>query len=142
MRNEFKIKTCSKENIQSVVLGFNKYNLSKVPTQSDTWTPLEFMITNQERLVIEGIFGGIGYWNGLEIKISWVYHRYSKSGLGSALLSDAEKIAYEKGATIIMLDTFDFQAPDFYLRNGYSVIGKIEDFPLGYKRLFFTKSLN
>ena len=40
-----------------------------------------------------------------------------------------------------MLDTFDFQAPGFYLKNGYDQIGEINDFPKGRKRIYFSKKL-
>lgn len=38
-----------------------------------------------------------------------------------------------------MLDTFDFQAEGFYVKNGYKVIGEIADFPKGHKRIYFAK---
>jgi len=28
-----------------------------------------------------------------------------------------------------MLDTFDFQAEEFYIKNGYEAIGEIKNFP-------------
>ncbi|GIO85145.1 hypothetical protein J25TS5_20770 [Paenibacillus faecis] len=34
------------------------------------------------------------------------------------------------GAKLIHLDTHDFQAPDFYLKQGYEVFGLLEDIPL------------
>lgn len=40
-----------------------------------------------------------------------------------------------------MLDTFDFQAEEFYLKNGYTAIGEIENFPKGHKRIYFSKKL-
>jgi hypothetical protein len=41
-----------------------------------------------------------------------------------------------------MTGTFDFQAKEFYVKNGYVVIGEIIDFPKGHKRIYFSKKLN
>ncbi|EPR72080.1 hypothetical protein ADIWIN_2919 [Winogradskyella psychrotolerans RS-3] len=40
-----------------------------------------------------------------------------------------------------MVDTFDFQAEDFYIKNNYKVIGEIKDFPKGHRRIYFSKVL-
>lgn len=138
---EFKIEACEKENIASIIEGINAYNLSKVPALSATWTALDFVIKDEMGSEIAGIIAGIGYWNGLEIKILWVDENYRKNGLGTKLLRHIETIAKEKGATLSMLDTFDFQAEEFYIKNGYQTIGEIRDFPSGHKRVYFSKRL-
>jgi len=139
--NELIIEPCEKENIATVIDGINSYNLSKVAALAEVWTPLDYVIKNVHGTVIAGILAGIGYWNGLEIKILWVDTSYRKTGIGSRLLKHVEDLAKEKGATIAMLDTFDFQAEDFYLRNGYQKIGEITDFPEGHRRIYLSKSL-
>ena len=138
---EFTIETCSEKNIKKIVDGINEYNLNKVPATADVWTKIEFVAKNEEGIEIGGILGGIGYWNGLEVKILWVKEAYRKKGIGSKILKHAEKIAIEKGAVISMLDTFDFQAEEFYLKNGYKPIGEIKDFPKGHRRIYFSKIL-
>ena len=138
---EFTIETCSEKNIKKIVDGINEYNLNKVPATADVWTKIEFVAKNEEGIEIGGILGGIGYWNGLEVKILWVKEAYRKKGIGSKILKHAEKIAIEKGAVISMLDTFDFQAEEFYLKNGYKPIGEIKDFPKGHRRIYFSKKL-
>jgi hypothetical protein len=40
-----------------------------------------------------------------------------------------------------MLDTFDFQAEGFYLKNGYKPFGEINNFPSEQKRIYFSKEL-
>lgn len=61
--------------------------------------------------------------------------------MGTKLLKHVENLAIEKGATISILDTFDFQAEGFYLKNGYEQIGEINDFPTGHKRIYLFKKL-
>jgi len=39
-----------------------------------------------------------------------------------------EQAAVERGATVVYLDTFSFQAPEFYRRCGYAVALRIDGF--------------
>lgn len=39
-------------------------------------------------------------------------------------------------------DTYSFQAVDFYIKNGYSEIGRIEAHIEGHDRVFFRKKLS
>ena len=137
----FSIAPCSKDNIKVIVDGINDYNLSKVAAIAPIWTPLEFVAKDENGIEIGGILAGLGYWNGLEIKILWVKEGYRNEGIGSQILKHAETIAIHNGAEIAMLDTFDFQAEQFYLKNGYQVIGEMKDFPKGHKRIYFSKKL-
>lgn len=43
--------------------------------------------------------------------------------------------------SIAIVDTFDFQAEEFYIKNGYDVIGEIKNFPKGHRRIYFSKVL-
>ncbi len=139
--NEFLIEPCEKEDITTIVDGINSYNLSKVAALADVWTPLDYVVKNEHGIAIAGILAGIGYWNGLEIRILWVEAAYRKTGIGTRLLKYVEDIAREKGTTVAMLDTFDFQAENFYLKNGYQKIGEITDFPEGHRRIYLLKRI-
>jgi len=136
---KYNIEVCKKENIKNIVDGINEYNQIQVPALSEIWKPLEFAAKNSQGIEIGGVLGGIGCWNGLEISILWVKEEYRKQGLGSEILKYIENVAIENGATISMLDTFDFQAEGFYLKNGYNIIGEIKDFPKGHRRIDFSK---
>ena len=67
--------------------------------------------------------------------------QYRGQGLGSILLGEVEREAMEKGCHLVHLDTFDFQAKEFYEKNGYSVFGTLEDCPKGHVRYYLKKSL-
>ncbi len=134
------IAICDKSNIPTIVDGLNTYNLAQVPARiPHTWVPIEYQATNAEGKVIGGILGGVGYWAGLEIKILWIDEGYRHQGIGSMLLQKAEAIAVQEGATSALVDTFDFQAKDFYLKNGYTIIGQLDNFPEGHQRFYFSK---
>jgi ADP-ribose pyrophosphatase YjhB (NUDIX family) len=40
------------------------------------------------------------------------------------------------------LDTFDFQAKDFYLKHGYDIFGVLGNCPPGHERYYMRKNLN
>jgi GNAT superfamily N-acetyltransferase len=71
----------------------------------------------------------------------WVADAWRKHGIGSQLMGRAEAAAREKGCRAAYLDTFTFQAPKFYERLGYREFGRLEDFPPGHSRIWFSKSL-
>ena len=62
-------------------------------------------------------------------------------GHGRALLRAVEHLAVAEGCRRVLLDTSDFQAPDFYRRAGYDAIGRIDDYILGHGRTWFRKTL-
>ena len=136
------IEECSAEDRKIVLDGLYHYNLKQVPpTNPDSWIPYEYIVRNENLEIIAGILSTLGYWNGLEIKILWVKEEYRKSGIGTKLLIETENNAKAKGAVISFLDTFDFQAKDFYLKNGYTIFGILDDFPAGHKRYYLQKRL-
>ena len=48
------------------------------------------------------------------VKLFWISEPLRGKGHGAKLLSSAEDYARKNGSTKIMLDTFSFQAPQFY----------------------------
>ena len=71
----------------------------------------------------------------------WVADAYRKQGAGSQLMAGAEAVARTHGCRAAYLDTFTFQAPKFYERLGYREFGRLDDFPPGYSRIWFSKAL-
>ena len=61
------------------------------------------------------------------------------AGWGSRILAMAEAEAIRRGCNAAVLYTISFQAPDFYVKQGYSVFGEIASGPPGTRRVFLTK---
>jgi GNAT superfamily N-acetyltransferase len=61
--------------------------------------------------------------------------------MGSQLMQQAEDLARERGCVGVWLDTFDFQAPEFYRKLGFTEFGHLDDYPPGHQRFFFQKRL-
>lgn len=90
---------------------------------------------------IEGGVLGETYWAWLYIDLLWVEEGLRGQGYGRKLMLRAEEEARRRGAKNAYLDTFSFQALDFYRRLGYEVFGELPDFPPGERRYFMRKAL-
>jgi GNAT superfamily N-acetyltransferase len=69
----------------------------------------------------------------------WVADGWRGRGVGGTLLAAAERHAAAAGCHSVWLDTF--QARDFYLKQGYTVFGALEDYPPGQTRSFLRKRI-
>jgi GNAT superfamily N-acetyltransferase len=90
------------------------------------------------------IFAGIsGYtWAGMcEIEFLWVREDQQGQGIGGELLQAAEQEAQERGCAMIVLGSYSFQAPQFYQKYGYELVGRIENCPPNHSNYYFKKVL-
>jgi GNAT superfamily N-acetyltransferase len=124
--------------IDQKLFEFNK--LCVPATQKPEVINLNFTIKNGDE-VIAGICGDVYIWKILYISVFFIEEDYRHQGLGAILLNKVEEKAKQLGATLAHLDTFDFQAKDFYIKHGYEVFGVLDDCPKGYKRYYMKKVL-
>ena len=90
---------------------------------------------------VRGGLLGLTFWGWLFIDWLWLSREMRGQGLGSELLRRAEAIARDRGCAQAYTDTFSFQAPDFWQRNGYAEFGRLDGMPAGHARLWFRKVL-
>lgn len=91
-----------------------------------------------------GIVGGLYGWTWagwLEVVFVWLREDLRGQGRGRALLRAAEAEALRRGATRVFLDSYSFQAPEFYKKLGYREFGVLDGFPAHHRRHFLTKNL-
>lgn len=65
----------------------------------------------------------------------WVEDKLQKKGYGTKLLHVIEIEAIKNGCKFLTVDTWDFQAEEFYLKNGYERIGEVKNYWLGHSKL-------
>ncbi len=76
------------------------------------------------------------------IDMLWVNESARNQGYGTQLLTMAEKEACKLRCRYSTLDTYDFEAEEFYLKNGYERFGEIKNYWLNHSRIFLRKKLN
>lgn len=87
-----------------------------------------------------GIHGST--WGGCcELHSLWVEPESRGQGVGRALLAAAEEEARRRGCTQVLLFSHEIQSPWLYLRRGYEVVGRVDDYPEGSAALWFRKPL-
>lgn len=107
---------------------------------ADDGRGLAAFIRDDDHHIVAGIAGYT--WARLaEIEFLWVSPDARGLGLGSQLLAAVEEEARARGCTLMIVSTYSFQAPDFYLRHGYDVIAELPDCPPGHTNYYFKKPL-
>ncbi len=61
--------------------------------------------------------------------------------VGTRMMAEAEEEARRRGCRAVVLYTISFQAPGFYEKRGYRVLGRIACDPPGTSRIFMVKDL-
>jgi len=106
----------------------------------DQSTPLCYVVEDPDEAILGGAIGVI-YWEWLSLDLMWVREDLRGQGIGGRLLGLIEEEARKQGAKHVHLDTFSFQAPEFYSKFGYTVFGQLADYPSGFKRFYMKKNL-
>ncbi|MHC8366396.1 GNAT family N-acetyltransferase [Pseudomonas sp. ZT5P21] len=123
---------------QAILLPLRAYNASKAGVSVSE--PLALLVRDDNDKILGGLYGRF-FYQWLYIELLSVPEEARGQGMGTKLMQMAEDLAREKECVGIWLDTFDFQAPEFYKKLGYSELGQIVDYPPGHKRFFFQKRL-
>ncbi|WP_330175386.1 GNAT family N-acetyltransferase [Streptomyces sp. NBC_01498] len=110
-------------------------------TAEDEEFPLHVWLVDPSTGALAGGLTAHVWARWLHVDLLWVDERHRGSGLGTRLLSEAEDLARARGCLHARLETWDFQAPAFYRRQGYDLAGHIPDYPPGVTEFFFTKRL-
>jgi GNAT superfamily N-acetyltransferase len=123
---------------QAVVEHLDSYNIGV--TGFTEYSPVNLFLRDQGDEVVGGLLGGI--WGGvLYVRILWVAQALRGRGHGRRLLEAAERRAVERGCHRVYLDTFSFQAPGFYEKQGYEIYARADDWPVGHAHYFLRKSI-
>ncbi len=84
---------------------------------------------------------GVVVLRWLRVELLWVTQAWRGRGLGARLLAEAEVRARELGAHQAGVETFSFQAPDFYRKQGYQEACCVPDYVDGHSLHFFRKAI-
>ena len=123
---------------QAVTDHLDMYNVGV--TGFTEYSPVNLFLRDGDNEVQGGLLTAI--WGGvMYVRILWVARTLRGKGHGQRLLAAAEQRAIERGCRHVFLDTFNFQAPDFYVKQGYEIYARADDWPVGHAHFFLRKAL-
>ena len=102
--------------------------------------PVTLLVHDKDGATLGGLLG-LTFWGWLFIDWLFIRTELRGRGIGEELLKRAEDIARERGCQHAYTDTFSFQAPKFWARNGYKEFGRLDGMPAGHARIWFRKTL-
>lgn len=128
------------------------------PSQADNAVVSEGIIAWNERILGErdkefSIFlkdesgkvcGGLQAFLDTEsiyIDTLWIEEAKQKQGYGTKLLEAVQQEAIKNQCKYLTVDTWDFQAEDFYLKNGYERLGEVKNYWLGHSKITLRKKI-
>ncbi|MGN8144786.1 GNAT family N-acetyltransferase [Pseudomonas sp. 22105] len=128
----------TEEQRAAILAPLRAYNIAKAGPS--LYEPVALLVRDDNDAILGGLYGHT-FYRWLFIELLAVPEEGRGQGIGSKLMNMVEEFARGKDCVGIWLDTFDFQAPGFYKKLGYTECGEIVDYPLGHKRHFFQKRL-
>lgn len=128
----------AKADIETVSKGLEQHSVNLTPPYEKQ--ELGVFVRDGDGNLLGGLTGST-LWGWLYIKLLWVDDGQRGTGLGRRLVQSAEEEAVRRGCFAAYVNTFSYQAPDFYEKLGYQVFGQLDDFPQGYQRVYLNKRL-
>ena len=128
----------NEKDINDIFEKLKAFNLSNREDSKNV--PLGIFYEDEEGNKLAGLTGET-FGNWLCIHYLFVEEHLRKDGLGSELLLAAENEAKNRGCKYAFVDTFSFQAPEFYTKHGYEEVFALNNYPYMGKRYYYTKEL-
>jgi GNAT superfamily N-acetyltransferase len=120
--------------------GLSAYN----EAQAGHWDgrPLAILVRDPETQEVAGGLLGRTSLGLLTVERFFLPENLRRDRLGGRILAMAEEEARQRGCTRAVLSTAHFQAPGFYLKQGWEVAARIDCEPPGHTRFYMTKKLS
>jgi GNAT superfamily N-acetyltransferase len=101
---------------------------------------LAVSLRGPEGEVVGGAYGWT--WGGTcHVRYLFVPAGMRNQGHGTRMMRAIEREALVRRCRQIVLETHDFQAPDFYRRLGFAVVGVVDGYPRGHRHLTMLRRL-
>jgi len=139
--NALIISPATEEEVRSGEIGrrLRHFNYGVVGEYPEV-QPIRLNARNSDDEVVGGIRAVVAfYW--LRVEVLFVDESVRGTGIGSALLVEAERLARELGAKNAAIETFEWQAPSFYKKHGYVEAARMDGYVNGYYLAIMRKAL-
>ena len=134
----FRLENRESKKTQELGNLIRAYNQSKrEPSKSE---PLNIYVEDEQGNLIAGMVAET-FGNWLEIEYLYVQENLRGQGIGSNILNRAEKEARERKCKYSFVNTYQFQAPNFYKKHGYEEVFALKEYPYTGERYYYTKAL-
>ena len=130
----------NKESLKAQEIGdlIRAYNRSK--REEVESEPLNLYLEDEKGNLMAGLVAET-FGNWLEIEYLFVKEELRGQGIGSKLLQRAESEAKKRNCRFAFVNTYQFQAPDFYISHGYKEVFALQDYPYTGQRFYYQKDL-
>ena len=126
-----------KEDDEKILTGIRDYNFQFV---EKTLKPISVYLKGENEEIVAGLKGNTcGNW--LHVEYLWVDDKCRGQNLGARVLGAAEDEAQKRGCVASTLDTFSFQALNFYKKQGYEEVATLEGYYGSFKRHILQKKI-
>ena len=128
------------ESQKSKIIGdlIRSYNRSKREVAESE--PLNLYVEDEHGEIMAGLVAET-FGNWLEIEYLFVKEDLRGQGIGSQLLQQAESEAKKRNCRFAFVNTYQFQAPAFYKKQGYKKVFTLKDYPYTGQRHYYQKDL-
>ena len=133
------IQNPSKDKIEYISNSLFEFNCYKVGLND--LSEIFIQLSNDNDQVCGGIVGW-SRWDWAHIENLWIMEEYRGNGFGKDLLKMFESIAINRKCKFIDLDTFNFQAPNFYKNQGYIELFVLDGIANNTSKHFFKKEID
>ncbi|ANU09101.1 acetyltransferase [Planococcus antarcticus DSM 14505] len=118
-----------------------EHNVASLPGEvKSKFEQMSFIVRNEAGEIIGGLTT-TGFWRQLHIDFLWVDPTARGQGIAEKLMVQTEAYARTENYRLMIVDSFSFQAPEFYKKQGFSEFGLINNHPEGHSHHYFEKWL-
>ena len=128
------------ESQKSQIIGdlIRSYNRSKREVAESE--PLNLYVEDEHGEIMAGLVAET-FGNWLEIEYLFVKENLRGQGIGSQLMQQAESEAKKRNCRFAFVNTYQFQAPVFYQKQGYKEVFALKDYPYTGQMHYYQKDL-
>ena len=123
------------QEIGDLIRSYNRSKREKAESE-----PLNLYVEDDKGELMAGLVAET-FGNWLEIEYLFVKEEFRGQGIGSQLLRQAESEAKKKNCLYAFVNTYQFQAPTFYQKQGYKEVFTLKDYPYTGQRHYYQKDL-
>ena len=123
------------QEIGNLIRAYNRYKREEAESKS-----LNLYVEDEKGNLLAGLVAET-FGNWLEIEYLFVKEELRGQGIGSKLLQQAETEAKNRNCRFAFVNTYQFQAPDFYQKHGYKEAFALKNYPYTGQRFYYQKDL-